>query len=145
MGIFLHFIEMLPAHPLGGQAVEIALVFGIIGHWRPRHARRAKNRLSVYRRRSYGLFGRRLQGPLFWLLPPQAAHHERVEAAGKGRWIAWHLAVEDLGLVKQQSREVRDVRLALGLERRRQSANETVVHVQLENGLHGSPVILPRQ
>src|SRR5471030_1557565 len=125
MGIFLHYIDMLPAHPLGGQAVEIALVFGIIGHWRPRHARRAKNRLSVYRRRSYGLFGRRLQGPLFWLLPPQTAHHERVEAPGKSRRIAWHLAVEDLGLVEEQRREVSDVRFALGLERSRERANET--------------------
>src|SRR5471032_2026797 len=116
MGIFLHYIDMLPAHPLGGQAVEIALVFGIIGHWRPRHARRAKNRLSVYRRRSYGLFDRRLQGPLFGLLPSQATHYELVKAAGKGRRIAWHLAVEDLGLVEQQCREVRNVRFALGLE-----------------------------
>src|SRR5471032_3109076 len=110
MGIFLHYIDMLPAHPLGGQAVEIALVFGIIGHWRPRHARRAKNRLSVYRRCSYGPFGRRLQGLLSWLLPSQTTHHKPVEAAGKGRRIAWHLAVEDLGLVEQQRREIGDVR-----------------------------------
>src|SRR5471032_2307443 len=91
MGIFLHYIDMLPAHPLGGQAVEIALVFGIIGHWRPRHARRAKNRLSVYRRRSYGLFDRRLQGPYPGSCPRKPritnALRRRAKAAGSpGTW-----------------------------------------------------------